>query len=211
MASTTLRFVCLRQPCKPRLLSALQHFCMKQEISGGTHGGHRVLTIRTKTWKRETSTAGAKQYSSTSPASRVAVAQSDPMLMETSTISHSNESIVVQFQSSIDGESKEEKYPFLWLRDSCLCEDCHLTSSKSRSLLLKDLNPHTKPTHVKVSPSGEDLSVTWDDGHRSTFSANFLWNRSFRRNTKRQSAREEFYQLPRKFWSKDHEIKSFDF
>ena len=43
------------------------------------------------------------------------------------------------------------QYPYLWLRDNCQCASCYNASSKSRRLLMKDLNPKSVPGEIKVS------------------------------------------------------------
>ena len=43
------------------------------------------------------------------------------------------------------------QYPYLWLRDNCQCPNCYNASSKSRRLLMRDLNPKSAPGEIKVS------------------------------------------------------------
>ena len=43
------------------------------------------------------------------------------------------------------------QYPYLWLRDNCQCPNCYNASSKSRRLLMRDLNPESTPWEIKVS------------------------------------------------------------
>ena len=45
----------------------------------------------------------------------------------------------------------EQKYPYVWLRDNCLCPECYQPSSKERLLLMQQLDPDIKPSQVKVS------------------------------------------------------------
>ena len=42
------------------------------------------------------------------------------------------------------------QYPYLWLRDNCQCPNCYNASSKSRRLLMRDLNPKSAPGEIKV-------------------------------------------------------------
>ena len=43
------------------------------------------------------------------------------------------------------------KYPYVWLRDNCLCEKCHHPISHARNFYMKDLNLDVTPVDVDVS------------------------------------------------------------
>ena len=44
-----------------------------------------------------------------------------------------------------------DKFPFLWLRDNCQCEECFNPHSLARSFLMKDLRLDITPKSVKVN------------------------------------------------------------
>lgn len=75
----------------------------------------------------------------------------------------------------INGE--DLKFPYVWLRDNCQCEQCFHQSAKSRILDWRkfDLNITAK----NVSENNDNLEVTWNDGHKSVFKHNWLKIRSF--------------------------------
>ena len=43
------------------------------------------------------------------------------------------------------------KFPYVWLRDNCLCEKCHHPISHARNLYMKDLDLDVTPVDVDVS------------------------------------------------------------
>ncbi len=47
-------------------------------------------------------------------------------------------------------DGSDAQYPFLWLRDNCLCPRCYNESSMSRRLLMRDLDPQAAPAQVEV-------------------------------------------------------------
>ena len=68
------------------------------------------------------------------------------------------ETISVTVTNNVKSECVELKwtgkesyqYPYLWLRDNCQCPSCYNASSKSRRLLMRDLNPESIPSEIKV-------------------------------------------------------------
>ena len=44
-----------------------------------------------------------------------------------------------------------DKFPFLWLRDNCQCEECFNHDSLARSFLMKDLRLDITPKSAKVN------------------------------------------------------------
>ncbi|KAJ0182214.1 hypothetical protein K1T71_001583 [Dendrolimus kikuchii] len=69
------------------------------------------------------------------------------------------------------------KFPYIWLRDNCQCEQCYHKSAKSRILdwLKFDLNITT----INVLQKENVLEITWSDGHKSIFNHSWLKFRSF--------------------------------
>ena len=47
-------------------------------------------------------------------------------------------------------QGDSDHFPILWLRDNCQCPKCYNESSMSRRLLMRDLDPDTSPSQVKV-------------------------------------------------------------
>lgn len=69
-------------------------------------------------------------------------------------------------------------YPNVWLRDNCQCPECFNHSAMARSFLMENLNLSPTVKEITVTKYG-DLSIIWDDGHQSTYLADWLADREF--------------------------------
>ncbi len=47
-------------------------------------------------------------------------------------------------------QKDSDSFPILWLRDNCQCPQCFNESAMSRRLLMRDLDPDTTPSQIKV-------------------------------------------------------------
>ncbi len=66
---------------------------------------------------------------------------------------HYFENILICFQAMVEvvwDVNETTDYPYVWLRDSCLCDKCYLPTSKSRLLMMKNLDINATATHAKV-------------------------------------------------------------
>lgn len=75
---------------------------------------------------------------------------------------------------TVDGEVL--KFPFVWLRDNCLCEQCFHPTARSRTYW-SDLHLNIKPKEIVQDK--DSIQVTWEDEHKSNFKYNWLKIRSF--------------------------------
>lgn len=75
----------------------------------------------------------------------------------------------------IRGESL--KFPNVWLRENCQCEQCYHKSAQSRILDWSKFDLNVKPKYV--SKDQNSLQVTWEDGHSSQYNLNWLKFRGF--------------------------------
>lgn len=64
------------------------------------------------------------------------------------------------------------EFPFLWLRDNCLCAECRHPGNGQRLLDTLDIPDDIAPRTVAVT--GEGLEVSWSDGHASRYEAGWL-------------------------------------
>ncbi|KAL9983474.1 hypothetical protein ACROYT_G005654 [Oculina patagonica] len=70
------------------------------------------------------------------------------------------------------------RYPFVFLRDSCQCPQCFHESSLQRSFdTVGQLKMDIQPDRVDVLQNGEQISVTWPDKHVSVFNSEWLHSR----------------------------------
>ncbi|KAF0301102.1 Gamma-butyrobetaine dioxygenase [Amphibalanus amphitrite] len=70
-------------------------------------------------------------------------------------------------------------FPYVWLRDSCLCPDCFHPTTLSRSLRIDQLQVDIEPQSVQNDSAAQQLVVTWPDGHVSRYPHQWLRERSF--------------------------------
>lgn len=88
------------------------------------------------------------------------------------------------------------KFPFVWLRDNCLCEQCFHPIAKSRN--------HWSDSHLDIKPKEiaewkDSVQVTWEDNHKSNYEYNWLKIRSF--TTEHQRKYDEIiYKPPKITW-----------
>lgn len=75
-----------------------------------------------------------------------------------------------------DGTSSE--FLYIWLRDNCACPDCKHPDAWERLLDSVELNLELRPAHVEF---GDTLKITWDDGHLTSMSADWLRNNRYGR------------------------------
>ncbi|XP_038220862.1 gamma-butyrobetaine dioxygenase-like [Zerene cesonia] len=78
---------------------------------------------------------------------------------------------------SIDIDGEHLKFPHVWLRDNCQCEQCFHTSARSRIIDYSNFNIDSKPK--AVVKGANSVQITWDDGHTSNFKLDWLKLRSF--------------------------------
>jgi gamma-butyrobetaine dioxygenase len=55
-------------------------------------------------------------------------------------------------------EEKTLRFPSVWLRDNCRCQQCFLPTSISRKLLLKNLDPAVQVAEAKVLVDNQVIS-----------------------------------------------------
>ncbi|CAL4097431.1 unnamed protein product, partial [Meganyctiphanes norvegica] len=93
-------------------------------------------------------------------------------------------------------------YPYVWLRDNCQCPSCFLAVSGSRVTPLRILLLEEKPVHAQVSACGSHIDLEWQDGHKSMFLSNWLFDRAFN-NQRRTQRYEKTLRLPPVYWGSE--------
>ena len=70
------------------------------------------------------------------------------------------------------------RFPFIYLRDNCRCSECfHESSLQRRFDTVGSLDLNISPQKLDVTQDGEQLVVTWPDGHVSIFDSEWLHSR----------------------------------
>ncbi|XP_074649435.1 gamma-butyrobetaine dioxygenase-like [Tubulanus polymorphus] len=101
-------------------------------------------------------------------------------------------------------------YPYVWLRDNCQCLKCFHPTTKSRLVLMSNLDTKIEPKDVEVSEDG-GLEITWPDGHRSIYDTKWLLQRAFTDEAKEK--RRAMYGVEHQFWNAELQdnIPTYDF
>ncbi|XP_078663612.1 gamma-butyrobetaine dioxygenase-like isoform X2 [Branchiostoma floridae x Branchiostoma belcheri] len=82
---------------------------------------------------------------------------------------------VVEVEWSGGGVSR---FPYVWLRDNCQCQQCFNPDSHARLLLMADLDVRISPVRAEIQ-AGSLLTVDWPDGHQSQYDWPWLKARCF--------------------------------
>ncbi|KAK9695648.1 Taurine catabolism dioxygenase TauD, TfdA family [Popillia japonica] len=110
-------------------------------------------------------------------------------------VSDDNESLEVKYQKRTD------KFPLVWLRDNCTCENCFHKSSQSRIINWKEFDINIKVNSVEAKDDN-NIEINWNDNHKSVYSWDWLEKRSFS-----EAGQEKFlkdvYMPTKKLWSKN--------
>jgi gamma-butyrobetaine dioxygenase len=105
------------------------------------------------------------------------------------------------------------RFPFIWLRDNCLCQDCFHSASSSRLTSFKNLDPSEvllnaelcifevgahrlgrTPDLLTTPQTSECVRCHWSSGHVSHFPVKYLMDRCFSQEArqKRKASMEDF-------------------
>lgn len=109
-------------------------------------------------------------------------------------ISKTDEIVTLKIQNEI------YKYPFVWLRDNCRCVDCFHTTAKSRIIDWRKFDLNIQPKLFEETSNS--IKITWDDGHQSEYTFDWLKFRSFLKKDK-LIYKENFYKPKKITWNGD--------
>ncbi|XP_037939818.1 gamma-butyrobetaine dioxygenase [Teleopsis dalmanni] len=103
------------------------------------------------------------------------------------------------------------KFPAVWLRDNCQCNECFHKHTKSRTMNWERINHNV---HVeRVCAVNNVVNITWNDKHESTFDLDWLLERDFSKDN-RQRYIENVYKPAPRLWSKEEYVnvsKTFEY
>ena len=79
-----------------------------------------------------------------------------------------------------------DRFHCIWLRDACRCETCGDPAIGYRNLRLSALDLELKPRLLNTS--ADELAISWNDGHKSSFTASWLNEHAYDERTRRARA-----------------------
>lgn len=132
----------------------------------------------------------------TTPWRTLATKQDEPVSVSRIETNHEAKMLEVTWANG-----KTDIYPYVWLKDNCQCPTCFHPSSKSRIHLIQDLDVNIRPFTAELLGGSEQIDITWTDGHRSSFRADWLYPRAF--NSEQWDIRAPTYKMKRSYWGTD--------
>lgn len=112
---------------------------------------------------------------------------------------------------SLQINEKTYKFPSIWLRDNCQCSNCFQIQTQSRTIDWEKFNFESKPLNANLDAL--ELIIKWSDEHQSTFSLEWLIERSFTEEN-RKFFRNKLYKFERVSWGAnefEEYLKKFDY
>lgn len=76
-------------------------------------------------------------------------------------------------------DDKQSKYHWIWLRDNCLCDECHHPQTLERIVDTWSFDEKLMAKKCAVSSAGLSLQITWPDGHLSDYTSEWLRSHSY--------------------------------
>jgi len=86
-----------------------------------------------------------------------------------------NDCLKVQWHN---GQNSE--FHNVWLRDHCSCEKCFNHTTNQREYDMLEMPLDIKPTQAIANGNGEELQLTWPDGHVTVYNADWLMNHGYK-------------------------------
>ncbi|XP_037942817.1 gamma-butyrobetaine dioxygenase-like [Teleopsis dalmanni] len=109
-----------------------------------------------------------------------------------------NKYVEIQEQSSSDAAAM--KFPGVWLRDNCCCEECFHQSSKSRRINWDKFDTKVQVSDLKADAITKQVHIKWSDQHQSIFDLKWLKEREFS-DVRRKEYLTDFYRPKSLHWS----------
>ncbi|XP_067635159.1 gamma-butyrobetaine dioxygenase [Eurosta solidaginis] len=108
--------------------------------------------------------------------------------------------LVQRDQIENSSSNKTMKFPSVWLRDNCCCDQCFHQSSKSRRINWDHFDTEVEATDIKVDSNAQQVIIKWSDEHVSRYDLKWLNEREFC-DERRQKYLDEFYRPKTKHWA----------
>ena len=75
---------------------------------------------------------------------------------------------------TLTGAGADSRFHYVWLRDNCWCDECRVTQSGERRLFTATISDDIAPLEAHFDDGATALEISWNDGHRSTYSLAWL-------------------------------------
>lgn len=108
-----------------------------------------------------------------------------------------NEKIYYDDIINLNVYGEKLRFPFVWLRENCQCDQCFHKTAQSRIIDWSDLNLNVQP--INVEEQENSVKICWDDGHTSQYQLDWLKFRSFRAKDQKKYA--EYYRPEKISWA----------
>lgn len=101
--------------------------------------------------------------------------------------------------TQVDG--RPLKYPSVWLRDNCQCSECFHGATRARKSHWERGPLNAQAERVSYDEQRQQLIVTWQDAHKSSYDLDWLKQRDFSQEA-RQRYLDLVYKPPVQLWGK---------
>lgn len=110
-----------------------------------------------------------------------------------STLVKESDCLIVNWKT--EGKYKWSRFHYPWLRGSCRCPECYSTLFHERQIPSTSFQYliYQKPESVNYSEDDCILSIIWEDGHKSSFTEDWLVKNTYEHNEDAEPPKTSFY------------------
>ena len=105
----------------------------------------------------------------------------------------------------------QSQFPFIFLRDNCLCPQCYEKSAKQRLFETVSVELDIEAKNVIFDPEKQSFEITWPDGHTSVFESIWLAERQFPKSKDEQIEKSKSYFPKKLLWDSSFDVPTADF
>lgn len=102
-------------------------------------------------------------------------------------------------------------FPFIFLRDNCLCPQCYEKSAKQRLFETLSVELNIEAQNVIFDAEQQSLEITWPNGHTSVFESTWLAERQFPKSKDEQIEKSKGYFPKKLLWDSSFDVPTADF
>ncbi|XP_026846344.1 gamma-butyrobetaine dioxygenase [Drosophila persimilis] len=106
----------------------------------------------------------------------------------------------IEVQPEPESAASSMTFPGVWLRDNCRCSECFHDTSQSRRLDWDTFDTAVRPLSIRSDEAAGEVHVSWSDAHESSYTLDWLRQRSFDADRQRAYL-EDFYRPATRHWA----------